>query len=96
MNAGLITMIALVLFAVVIIVAVTLGPQLKQYSRYIFNFTRKTLICLMFLCIGYLLGNAFPTFEVVPYGYNAMKGNPLSLSLDECAPKCDDFNDEVK
>ncbi len=95
MDYGFITIIVFGLMAVAIIVAVTLGSQLKQYSRYTFDFTRKTLICLMLLCIGYLLGNAFPTFEVVPYGYKALTGNPMQLNLGECAPECEDFNDNI-
>jgi len=64
--------------------------MLKSYSRNIYQFTRKSLICLALIAIGYLLGNAFPTFEVRAIYTHALPDVP--------PPKADvvDFNDEVK
>lgn len=73
---------------------------IKSYSRYAFDYARKALICLALIGIGYLLGNAFPTFEVVPYGFqkteNYVKvGNEANKLATGCAPECEDFNDNV-
>ncbi len=54
---------------------------------------RKMFLLTCLIGVGYLLGNAFPTFEVVPYGYKAQKFDPVGL-----APfvEMNDFNDEVQ
>lgn len=72
---------------------------MRKYIQCSLNCIRKTLICLALISIGYLLGNAFPTFEVVPYGYVAKKetqqNDPLGLNVDVCKHKCKDFIDNV-
>lgn len=67
-----------------------------KYSRYTLNYIRKTLLCLTLIGIGYLLGNAFPSFEVVPYGYRNLVSNPLSLDMGGCVKDCNIYDDEVK
>jgi len=69
--------------------------RLLPYCGFIAGFLRGLFYGLALLTAGYLLGNAFPTFEVVPYGYKSLTGNPLSLNLGECAPECEDFNDNI-
>ena len=61
----------------------------------LYCFLRKTGIALLLIGIGYLLGNAFPTFEVVPHGYRNLVSNPLSLDMGGCVKDCNIYDDEV-
>lgn len=59
-----------------------------------YSLARKLGFALALIGIGYLLGNAFPTFEVHPVGYDHAVDNPLSLG--PFMEKFNDFNDEVE
>lgn len=60
-----------------------------------FCFVRKALLCFALVLLGYLLGNAFPTFEVVPYGYQKMH-DPMGFIMEEPKDFDDDAEKEVK
>lgn len=60
--------------------------------RYACICVKKALWCALILAAGYMLGNAFPTFEVVPYGYKAQRFDPVGL---EPFVELKDFDDEV-
>jgi TctA family transporter len=55
---------------------------------------RKLGLALALIGIGYLLGNAFPTFEVRRLTDSAL---PMAVVTAEgCAPLCEDFDDKIK
>lgn len=64
--------------------------MIKTYLRCGINCIRKLLISLGLIGIGYLLGNAFPTFEVRAIYTHALPDVPELITDDV------DFNDEVK
>jgi len=64
--------------------------MIKTYLRCSLNCIRKLLISLGLIGIGYLLGNAFPTFEVRAIYTHALPDVP-ELEVDKV-----EFNDEVK
>jgi len=64
--------------------------MMYSYLRCSLNCIRKLIICLGLIGIGYLLGNAFPTFEVRAIYTHALPDVP-ELEVDTV-----DFNDEVK
>lgn len=51
---------------------------------------RKLGLALALIGIGYLLGNAFPTFEVRPITDSA-----LPVTTEGCAPLCKDYDDRI-
>lgn len=55
------------------------------------NIFRKCVQFLSILGVGYLLGNAFPTFEVRLITDNAL---PI-VKAEGCGPKCKDFDDKI-
>lgn len=57
------------------------------------RFCRRMALYLALIAAGYIAGNTWPTFEVVPYGYKAGRYDPVGL-----APfvEMKDFDDEVQ
>jgi len=52
---------------------------------------RKITNMLVLVAIGYLLGNAFPTFEVRRLTDNALP----EVTMEGCAPLCKDYDDRI-
>ena len=85
------------LFVICILAAVMVFRSgfVQIYWGTVVSFFRRLTYGLTLLGVGYLLGNAFPTFEVHPFGYAAARENPVGLDMQDCAEKCKDFDDSV-
>jgi hypothetical protein len=63
---------------------------MQRISNFLY-ILRKLVNISGFLFIGYLLGNAFPTFEVRRLTDSAL---PVA-TMEGCAPLCKDYDDRI-